>query len=141
MADENQVAGEQVELTEEQKAAQAEQERVDAEAKAKAEADAAQTDTGAEGAAAAGQQGTPILEGSVVLYTLAIGEVRDAVVRTAHDNGTLNLAVAITDADLPYVPENEREQKEIVRFDVALGEAGVVANTWWPKPASDQAGA
>lgn len=134
MEDENtqgQAGEAQVELTEEEKVAKAEQEAADA--KAKEEAEAAAANTSGEAHQASNSTGTVIEEGSIVSFTLALGEVRDAVVRAAHADGTLNVAIALTDEDLRYVPEEERDQKEIVRLDVKLGEAGVGVNTWSPK--------
>lgn len=135
----------QTELTEEEKAAKAEQEANDAaeaEAKAKAEAETA----AASDAAAADQAkatGTEIVEGSEVVFTLAIGQIRDAVVRSVNGDGTLNVAFPVTDEDLAYLREEERDLKEVVRIEVKLGELGKEANTWSPKgpAASDQAAA
>lgn len=130
MAEENQVGGVAGELTEEQKAAQAEKEAAEAAEKAKSDAEAAAGNAGGEEVTQASGAASSIVPGSVVSFTIALGEVRDATVVAANGDGSLDLVLALKDEDRRYIPHNEREQATISRPGAKLGEAGKDVYTW-----------
>lgn len=109
---------------------QAGREVVEAAEKAKADAEAAAGNAGGEEVTQASGAASSIVLGSVVSFTIALGEVRDATVVAVNGDGSLDLSLSVKDEDRRYIPHNEREQATISLPGAKLGEAGKDVYTW-----------